>query len=193
MSHAYLAVDPLGEATSIRRYTIREKILSLHDNYKIKDESDQDAFIVRSKLWTIADKILLEDMNGNALVKIEEELLHLHPTYKILPARDGDAGRQLALVKKKFSFREKFSVNSVYGEYHLEALDFLGRSITLKKEGRTVAIIKRTLATLADTYEVEIDSDEDHPFILALIIVLNQAQHQDYSAASASNYLPGST
>ncbi|CAF0819893.1 unnamed protein product [Rotaria sordida] len=64
-------------------------------------------------------------MAGNGLVKIEEELLHLNPTYKILSARDGDACRQLALVKKKFSLHEKFSVNSVYGEYELEALDLL--------------------------------------------------------------------
>ena len=46
MSQAYLAIDSLGEVTSTHRYQIREKVLSLRDNYKIKDESDQDVFII---------------------------------------------------------------------------------------------------------------------------------------------------
>lgn len=64
MSNPYLTIDPLGEAISTRRYKIREKILSLHDNYKIKNDFDQEVFLVRSKLLTIADKILIEDMTG---------------------------------------------------------------------------------------------------------------------------------
>ncbi|CAF1342456.1 unnamed protein product [Rotaria sp. Silwood1] len=190
MSNAYLTIDHLGESTSTRRYKIREKLLSLTDNYKIKDESDQDVFIVRSKLLTIADKMVLEDMNGNGLIKIEEELCHLHPTYKIFSIHDGDKGRQLALVKKKFSWNEKFSVNSVYGEYKLEALDFLGRSFTLKKEDRTVAIASRKYSSLVDTYEAEIDGSEDHPFVLALIIIINQALHQSSFGATGTAYVP---
>lgn len=64
MSRAYLTIDPLGDATSTRRYQIREKILSLRDNYYIKDELGLDVFRVRAKFLTLADKIVLEDMSG---------------------------------------------------------------------------------------------------------------------------------
>lgn len=47
-----------------RRYQIREKIFSLGDNFKIKDEAGQDVFTVRSKLFSIGDKLVLEDMAG---------------------------------------------------------------------------------------------------------------------------------
>jgi uncharacterized protein YxjI len=49
---------------STRRYQIREKIFSLRDNFKIKDENGQPVFIVRSKLFTLGDKLILEDMDG---------------------------------------------------------------------------------------------------------------------------------
>ena len=63
MAQKYLTIDPLGEATSTRRYKIREKIFSLKESYKIKDESDQPVFNVRSK-FSLTDNLLLEDMNG---------------------------------------------------------------------------------------------------------------------------------
>jgi uncharacterized protein YxjI len=110
----------------------------------------------------------------SGLIKIREEFLHLHPTYKILSARDGEVGRELAVVKQKFSLHEKWSINSVYGEYKLEALDLLGHSLTLTKEGRIVAIVNRKYFTTADSYEVEIDHAEDYAFIIALVIIINQ-------------------
>ncbi|CAF1068811.1 unnamed protein product [Rotaria sp. Silwood1] len=108
-------------------------------------------------------------------MKIEEDLLHFRSTYKILSARDGDEGRQLALVKKKFSLHDKYSIDSVYGEYKLESLDLLGHSFTLTKERRTVAIVSRKWITLAGIYGAEIDANEDQAFVIALIIIINQA------------------
>lgn len=113
--------------------------------------------------------------NFSGLVKVEEELLHLHPTFKILSVRNGDDGRQLALVKKKISLHEKFSVDSVYGEYKLEALDLLGRSFILTKDECTVAVVSRKYNNIADTYEAEINDNEDQAFIIALIIIINQS------------------
>ena len=65
MAHKYLTIDPLGESTSTRRYKIREKIFSLSESYKIKDENDEPVFNVRSK-FSLIDNLLLEDINGKS-------------------------------------------------------------------------------------------------------------------------------
>ncbi|CAF0796247.1 unnamed protein product [Adineta ricciae] len=163
------------QAMPTRRYQIREKIFSLGDNFKIKDESGQDVYTVRSKLFSFGDKLILEDMAGNGLVKIRQELMHLHPTFNLLSARSGDSDRQLAVVKKKFTFlRQKFTIDSVYGEYSLEGLDIFAHSFTLMKNGQTVAIVNKKFFSLSDTYGVEIAGNEDHAFVLSLIIILDQ-------------------
>ncbi|CAF3754817.1 unnamed protein product, partial [Rotaria sp. Silwood1] len=64
MTREYLMTNYLDDTKSTRRYEIHEKIFSLHDNYKVKDESDQDVFTARSKLLTIGDNIVLEDITG---------------------------------------------------------------------------------------------------------------------------------
>jgi uncharacterized protein YxjI len=46
------------------RYQIREKLLTIGNNLKIKDELGRDKYTVRSKKWTLRTKLVLEDMNG---------------------------------------------------------------------------------------------------------------------------------
>jgi uncharacterized protein YxjI len=112
---------------------------------------------------------------SSGLIKIHQELMCLHPTYKILSARDGDSDRELAIVKKKFSFfHKKFDIESVYGDYNIEGLDMIAHSFVITKQGQIVATINRKFFTMADTYGVEIISSEDQAFILALAIVIDQ-------------------
>ncbi|CAF3150934.1 unnamed protein product [Rotaria socialis] len=167
---------------AVRRYQIREKIFSLGDNFKIKDEIGQDVYTVRSKLFSAGDKLVLEDMAGNRLIKVQQELFHLHPTYKILSARDGDPDRELAIIKKKFSFlHHKFDIDSAYGQYSLEGEDIFAHSFALRKAGVTVASVSKKFISLSDTYGVEIVTDEDQAFILALTIVLDQVLYDNDS------------
>ena len=71
----------------------------------------------------------------SGLVKIQQELLHLHPTYNLLSARSNDSDRQLADLKQKFTFvRGKFEIESVYGHYALESLDIFAHAFTLTKK-----------------------------------------------------------
>jgi uncharacterized protein YxjI len=112
---------------------------------------------------------------SSGLIKIQQELLHLHPTYNILSARDNDSDRQLAVLKKKFTFlHQKFTIDSIYGQYSLEGLDIFARSFTITRDGQTVAIVSKKFFSLTDSYGVEITGSEDHPFILALVIILDQ-------------------
>uniref|UniRef100_A0A914Y4Z8 Uncharacterized protein n=1 Tax=Panagrolaimus superbus TaxID=310955 RepID=A0A914Y4Z8_9BILA len=155
-----------------RRYQIREKIFSLGDNFKIKDEAGEPVFTVRSKIFSIGDKLVLEDMAGNALIKIRQELFHLMPRFTILSAQDD---HELATVKKKLTLlRPKFSIDSIYGNYDLQGLDILAHSFMIVKDDRVVASVGKKFFSFTDSYGVEIVGDQDHAFIMSLVIVLDQ-------------------
>lgn len=62
-------IEKMATRTTYRRYQIREKILSIGDQFKIKDEHGHDAFIVKSKVLSIGDHLVLEDTNGK-LVRV---------------------------------------------------------------------------------------------------------------------------
>ena len=112
---------------------------------------------------------------SSPLLKINQEAMHLHATFNILSARPGDADRQLGVVKQKTALlKHKMKITSVYGEYMLEGMDIASRSCTIAKEGRIVATVSKKFFAMSDTYGVEIVGEEDHAFILALVIILDQ-------------------
>jgi uncharacterized protein YxjI len=49
---------------SNRRYQIQQKMCSIGDNFKIKDEMGQDVYTIRSKLFSLGHKLIIEDMAG---------------------------------------------------------------------------------------------------------------------------------
>ncbi|CAF3584546.1 unnamed protein product [Adineta steineri] len=163
------------------RYQIREKIFAFTNSFKIKDEFGQDKYTVRSKKWTLGKKLVLEDINGNALFKIRQNGIRFLDQFNILSARDGDSDRQIASIRQKFTFfKHSYIIYSIYGEYKMKGLDIFDHSFTLKnKNNKTIAIVNKKYFSFADSYEIEmIESNndkqqEDHAFILALIIVLH--------------------
>lgn len=109
------------------------------------------------------------------IIKIRQEVLNLMPTFNITSIGGRDSGRSLARIKQNFTMlNKKFSIDSVYGEYVIEATGTLAHSFTIAKGNQKVATIKKKYLKSADTYSVEITDDENHPFLLALVIVINQ-------------------
>jgi uncharacterized protein YxjI len=99
--------------------------------------------------------------------------LHLLSRFKILSASND---QELATVKQKFTFlRPKFTITSIYGDFVLDGVDIWAHSFKLFKNGRLVATVSKKFFSWTDSYGVEISSDdEDHAFILALVIILDQ-------------------
>ena len=111
----------------------------------------------------------------SGLIKIQQELLHLHRTYKISSVRAGNFDQQLAVVKENFSFfHETFNIESVYGQYSIEGLDIINHAFVIRKQGQLVATISKKFFSIADVYGVEVSANEDQAFILALTIVIDQ-------------------
>jgi uncharacterized protein YxjI len=46
------------------RYQIRERLFTFGNTFKITDDRGRDKYTVRSKMWTVGKKLVLEDMNG---------------------------------------------------------------------------------------------------------------------------------
>lgn len=155
------------------KYIIKQKLFSLRTGFNIKNEFEEDVYSIKGEVLSLGKKLRLYDFEGNELVYIEQELFNFLPVYKIYI--DGEVK---AKVKKKFTlFRTEFSIESNGKEYTLEG-DFLAHEYRILMQNKVIANISKEWFTFADTYGVEISDVESHPFILALVIVLDQACHE---------------
>ncbi|KPU45889.1 hypothetical protein OXPF_03570 [Oxobacter pfennigii] len=156
------------------KYLIRQKIFSIGDNFTIKDEMENDKFIVKGKVFALGDKLRIYDTSENEVSYIEQKLFKFLPEYNIYLY-----GKHCATVKKKFTFlTHKFDIDSSMGEYKVEG-DFFGFEFNITKDGNVVASVSKKFFSFSDTYGVDIDDDENHGFLLALVIVIDQVIHDN--------------
>ena len=158
------------------RYVMRQKLLSLADNFTIKNEQEQDVFLVKGKVFSFGDKLSFQDLSGNELVFIDQRLLNWSPTYELWKQ-----GELLAVVKRElFSFiHHRFTVD-VPGPNDLEAEgDFLDHEYMITRGGSVVATVSKRWFSWADTYGIEVADGEDDVLVLATAVVVDMVCHDD--------------
>jgi uncharacterized protein YxjI len=158
------------------RYVMRQKLLSLADNFTIKNEQEQDVFLVKGKLFSFGDKLSFQDLAGNELVFIEQRLLNWSPTYELWKQ-----GELLAVVKRElFSFiHHRFTVD-VPGPNDLEAEgDFLDHEYTIARGDQVVATVSKRWFSWTDTYGIEVGDGQDDVLVLATAVVVDMVCHDD--------------
>ena len=158
------------------RYLMRQRILSWGDDFTIRNEAGADVYFIDGKVFSFGNKLSFQDMDGHELLRIEQKLLSIGPQYEILRG-----GETIAVVKKRLFtlLRAKFSVD-VPGPDDIEASgDFLDHEYAFERAGREVARVSKRWFSLADTYAVDVDPDQDDPLILACAVVIDLVSHPD--------------
>ena len=158
------------------RYVLKQKLLAWGDDFTIRDQDNRDCYFVDGKVLTLRDKLVIEDMQGREVGRIEKRLLSLGTKYDIYR----DDSRVATIKKKRFTlFREVFEVDdSAAGDLDA-AGDFLDREYRFTRDGRTVATVSKQYFSLADSYGVDIAPGEDDVLILACAVVIDMCCHDD--------------
>ena len=65
------------------RYVLREKLLSLGDDFWIENEHGERAFFVDDKVLRVRDTVVVKDRNGHELLKLQKRLLRVRDSMAI--------------------------------------------------------------------------------------------------------------
>jgi uncharacterized protein YxjI len=150
------------------RYQMREKLLSVGDDYWIDNEAGEHVFKVNGKAMRVRDTFIIEDAAGREVAKIQERKLSVRDAMKIeLDGRDATVRKALVGI------RERFKVN-VDGGPDLEAHgNFVDHEYEIERDGNTVATVSKRWFRVRDTYGVTIDAGADEPLVLAITVCLD--------------------
>jgi uncharacterized protein YxjI len=94
-------------------FRMRQKLVSIGDDYWIEDEQGERVFKVDGKALRARKTLIFEDAHGNELLKIQERMLRVRDTMEI---EDAD-GHSVATVKKAMitPLRERWTVDVANG------------------------------------------------------------------------------
>jgi uncharacterized protein YxjI len=163
------------ERSGVSTYRMRQKLVSIGDDFWIEDEHGERVFKVNGKALRVRDTMVFEDLNGRELFKIHEKMLHLRDTMAI---QDGD-GHDVATVKKALitPLRERFEVKVEHGEDLEVKGNVVDHEYKIERDGEKVAEVSKKWFRVADTYGVEIEQGQDPALILAVTAVVDSMTH----------------
>lgn len=162
------------EAPPASVYRMREKLLSIGDDFWIENGEGQRTIKVDGKALRVRDTLIFKDLDGHELLKIQERKLRLRGTMVI--EREGHT---VATVHKAMitPLRERFKVD-VEGGDDLEVKgNIVDHEYTFERDGREVASVSKRWFRVRDTYGVEVAPGEDDALVLAATVAIDQMTH----------------
>jgi uncharacterized protein YxjI len=161
-----------GRRGSATRYQMREKIVSIGDDFWIEDEHRQKVFKVDGKALRIRKTLKFEDLSGQTLCQIQERKLRIKDSMEVEDAN----GKQVAMVKKALisPIRDRFTVKIKNGPDLEVKGNILDHEYTIGEGRDKVAQVSKKWFRVRDTYGVEVDPNQDDIVILAVTVCIDQ-------------------
>ncbi len=154
---------------------MREKLVSIGDDFWIEDDRGQKVFKVDGKAMRVRNTLNFEDANRNVLCKIQERMLRVKDTMEVEDAR----GAQVAMVKKALisPIRDRFTVKIKNGPDLEVKGNILDHEYTIGQGRDKVAEVSKKWFRIRDSYGVQIDPGQDDVVILAVAVCIDQMAH----------------
>ena len=154
------------------RYRMRERMVSIGDDFWIEDDRGNRAFKIDGKALRARQTLHFEDSRGNRLASIQERVARVRDTMEI----EGPDGSTTATVKKAMMtpIRERYSV-SVPGGQDLD--NIVDHEYEISANGKKIAEISKKWFRVRDTYGVEITPGSNDVLILAVTVAIDSISH----------------
>lgn len=167
--------QPGRQGGGANRYQMRQKMVSIGDDFWIEDERGQRVFKVDGKALRVRQTLVFEDAHGRELCRIQERMMRIKDSMEI----EGPNGERVAMVKKALitPVRERWVVKVENGpdlEVHGNILD---HEYSIGEGRDKVAEVSKKWFRLRDSYGVEIDPGQNDVLILAVAVCIDEMAH----------------
>ena len=148
---------------------MREKLLSIGDDFWIEDDQGRRAYKVNGKAVRVRNTFVLEDASGNEVAHIQERKLSIRD--KVSVERGGDT---VATIRKALvGLRDRFDIDVKDGADMKAHGNIVDHEYEIERDGHTVATISKKWFRVRESYGVEIAAGEDAPLILAITVAID--------------------
>jgi uncharacterized protein YxjI len=153
-------------------FRMREKLLSIGDDYLIEDDEGTPRYRVDGKALRFRDTWVLEDAAGREVARIREKKLSIRDAITI------DLGDREAKVRKALvGFRDRFHVD-IDGEEDLKIHgNIVDHEYQIDRGGHTIAEVSKRWFRVRDTYGVAVHEPADTTLILAATVAVDALSH----------------
>jgi uncharacterized protein YxjI len=157
------------------RFLMREKLLSIGDDFWIENDSGERAYKVDGKAFRVRQTFVLEDRSGREVARIQERKLSVRG--KVAIERGGDTAA--TVHKALVGIRDRFAIDVAHGADMRAHGNIVDHEYEIERDGETVAKISKKWFRVRDSYGVDVAADEDVALILAITVAIDSLTTRD--------------
>ena len=166
-----------GRGGTATQYQMRQKILSIGDDYWIENAEGQRVYRVDGKALRLRHTLDLEDADGAKLCRVQTRVMHIRDTMDI----DGPDGDRIARVHKALitPLRDRWKVDVEDGPDLKVQGNVVDHEYEIEVDDQKIAEVSKRWFRIRDTYGVEIHPEADPVLVLAVTIAIDAMSHPD--------------
>jgi uncharacterized protein YxjI len=157
------------------RFLMREKLLSVGDDFWIEDGRGDRAYKVNGKAFRLRDTFVLENASGDEVARIQERKLSIRD--KIVIERGGDT--TATVHKALVGIRDRFAIDVEHGSGMKAHGNVTDHEYEIERDGNTVATISKKWFRARESYGVDVAAGEDASLILAITVAIDSLTTRD--------------
>ena len=155
------------------KYYIKQKFLSVGDDFEVFDESGKQVYYFDGKVLAIGRKTIVLDGAGAQVALIRKKLLSFRPTFIVW----SDGVELAKIFKKRLSFRKTFIID-VPGPDDITVVGkLIEHDYSFYRNNYKIAEVSKKWFRGSDTYGVEIIDANDALLILSCMVVIDMVCH----------------
>jgi len=155
----------------MRRFYIKERLLSLGAKFDVYDENDNKIFIAEADKFDIGKNINIYDLRNRKVLYMRQQARigsHKYIAY------DKEM-REIATIKKEFMVPE-YNVTGSVGVMIMTSSSILGRSYEIRKNGVAIGKIDKEFTFGRDRYFLEVLDERYTEFFVGLLIMIDMVR-----------------
>ena len=164
-----------GVGGSAEHYQMRQKLVSIGDDFWIENDRGERVFKVDGKALRIRQTLVFEDRDGHELCKIQERMMRIKDSMEIEDA----GGQRAAMVKKALitPLRERWVVKVADGPDLEVQGNIVDHEYSIGEGRDKIAEVSKKWFRVADTYGVQIEQGQNDVLILAVTVAIDEMAH----------------
>jgi len=164
-----------GDEPDGERFQMREKLLSIGDDYWVENGRGERAYKVNGKALRVRKTFVLEDPSGDEVARIQERKLSIRD--KIAIERHGD---KVGTVHKALvGIRDRFAIDMEHGADLKAHGNVVDHEYEIERDGDTIATVSKKWFRVRDSYGVDVAAGEDAALVLAITVAIDSLTSRD--------------
>ncbi|WP_117169434.1 LURP-one-related/scramblase family protein [Paraliobacillus sediminis] len=158
---------------------IKQKVFSLGGNFTVKNEFEQDKYLIKGSFLSIPKTFTIKDTSDNEIGTITKKVFSFLPTFFVEVN-----GEEVVTIKKEFSFfKSRYQIEGRGIEVHG---DWWDKKFEVVSHGEVVGQVNEKWFTWGDSYEVGVKDESLEHIIISLVIAIDFVKQEENSAAASA-------